>query len=123
MNFAGVHNLTTYAHFVADVEVHRGRNHLWCQLLRHENPSSLNRIIGKQLRTIGRRVSRAEVAKRVAYIDDYHIKGLANKWFYDAEPIFTNWGPIEMASVMGSYKFFKVNTMSTVTNAHASLYY
>lgn len=71
---------------------------------------------------MGRRVSRTEVAKRVANIDNYHIKQLANQWFYDAEPSFTNWGPIETTAAIGSYKFFKINTMSTVTNAHHSLF-
>jgi hypothetical protein len=71
---------------------------------------------------VGRRVPRCEVAKRVAHIDNHQLKGLANKWFYDAEPAFTNWGPIETTSHVGSYKYFKINTMATVTNAHHSLF-
>ena len=71
---------------------------------------------------MGRRVNRTEVAKRVANIDNYHIKQLCNQWFYDAEPSFTNWGPIETTTAIGSYKYFKINTMSTVTNAHHSLF-
>jgi hypothetical protein len=121
MNFSGVHIPTIYAHYVSDVEIHRGRSKLWNQLLKLESPSSVNKVIGKQLLSVGRRVQRSGIAKRVAHIDDYHIKGVANKWFYDAEPIFTNWGPIEHVSVMGSYRYFKVNTMSSVTNAHVSL--
>jgi predicted transcriptional regulator with HTH domain len=69
----------------------------------------------------GRRVPRSEVAKRVAHLDAYHMKGLANKWFYDGEPTFTNWGPVETVAVNGSYKYFKVNTMSTVANTHHTL--
>ena len=65
---------------------------------------------------------RSEVAKRVAHLDKTHIKHTANYWFYDSEPTFTNWGPIEMVSAYGSYKYFKVNTMNTVTNAHHSLF-
>ena len=64
---------------------------------------------------------RSELAKRVSHIDSYYLKHLCNKWFYDAEPSFTNWGPIEGVSQVGSYKYFKINTMSTVTNAHHSL--
>ena len=58
----------------------------------------------------------------VANIDNYHIKNICNEWFYDAEPSFTNWGPIETVSIVGSYKYFKINTMATVTNAHHSLF-
>lgn len=47
---------------------------------------------------MGRRVPRSEIAKRVAHIDNYHMKQLCNDWFYDAEPSFTNWGPIETVS-------------------------
>ena len=71
---------------------------------------------------LDRRVPRSEIAKRVSYLDNYYLKHLANKWFYDAEPSFTNWGPIESVAQVGSYKYFKVNTMSTVTNMHHSLY-
>jgi hypothetical protein len=49
------------------------------------------------------------------------MKHLAYKWFYDAEPGWTNWGPVETTACIGSYKYFKINTMSTVTNAHHSL--
>lgn len=95
MNYMGVHVASTYAHFVNDVECHRGRNHLFNELLTLETPQALNEEIGRQFLSVGRRISRTEVAKRVAYIDNYHIKGIANKWFYDAEPTWTNWGPIE----------------------------
>ena len=122
MNFCGVHMPTIYAHYINDVECIRGRNHLFNSLLTLESPQSQNEEIGRQLLTIGRRVPRTEVAKRVAHVDNYHIKGIANKWFYDAEPCFTNWGPIESVSYVGSYKYFKLNTMSTVTNAHHTLF-
>jgi len=58
----------------------------------------------------------------VAHLDNYHMRLLCNQWFYDAEPSFTNWGPIEGVSQVGSYKYFKVNTMATVSNAHHSLF-
>ncbi len=71
---------------------------------------------------LNRRVPKSEIAKRVANIDNYHIKNLCYEWFYDAEPSFTNWGPIEGVSHIGSYKYFKVNTMSTVINTHHTLF-
>lgn len=71
---------------------------------------------------LNRHLPRSEIAKRVSHIDSYHMKHLCYEWFYDAEPSFTNWGPIEQTSSIGSYKYFKVNTMSTVTNAHHSLF-
>ena len=71
---------------------------------------------------LDRRVTKTEIAKRVAHIDKYHMKQVCYEWFYDAEPSFTNWGPVEQVSQVGSYKYFKVNTMSTITNAHHSLF-
>lgn len=78
--------------------------------------------IGPQVLYLGRRLARSEIAKRVAHLDNFHIKHLCNKWFYDAEPSFTNWGPIETVASVGSYKYFKINTLSTVSNMHHSLF-
>lgn len=122
MNYCGVCLPTIYAHFINDVEVFRGRNRLYNKLLTQEAPTEIAQEIGSQILVQGRRVPRSEVAKRVAHIDNYHLKHLANDWFYDAEPSFTNWGPVESVSQVGSYKYFKINTMATVSNAHHSLY-
>lgn len=122
MNYCGVCLPTIYSHYINDVEVVRGRNHLYNHLLKLQSSSDVNKEIGAQMLNLGRRLNRSEIASRVAHIDGYHIKHLCNEWFYDAEPSFTNWGPIEQTSSIGSYKFFKVNTMSTVTNAHHSLF-
>lgn len=122
MNYCGVCLPTIYSHYLNDVEVVRGRNHLYNELMNNSNSTcATSDEIGNQILHLGRRVHRSEVAKRVAHIDNYHLKHLCNDWFYDAEPSFTNWGPIETVSSVGSYKYFKVNTMSTITNAHHSL--
>lgn len=122
MNYCGVCLPTIYSHYLNDVEIFRGRNDLYNHLLRKESTTDIAGDIGEQILHLGRRVSRSEVAKRVAHLDAYHIKHLCNDWFYDAEPSFTNWGPIESVSQVGSYKYYKINTMSTITNAHHSLF-
>lgn len=123
MNYCGVCLPTIYSHYINDVEVVRGRNALYNHLMNHENDANeLNQVIAGQILSLGRRVHRSEIAQRVSNIDGYHVKHLCNKWFYDAEPSFTNWGPVETTASVGSYKYFKVNTMSTVTNAHHSLF-
>lgn len=43
------------------------------------------------------------------------------EWFYDSEPTFTNWGPVQDTTCFGSYKYFKINTLTTVSNLHHSL--
>jgi hypothetical protein len=122
MNYCGVCLPTIYAHYLNDVEVFRGRNNLYNTLLTREAPSEIVSEIGPQILQLGRRTPRSEIAKRVAHLDNHHIKHLCNQWFYDGEPSFTNWGPIEGVSQVGSYKYFKVNTMATVTNAHHTLF-
>ena len=69
----------------------------------------------------GRRVTRSEQAKRVSYLDSTSVKDMCYEWFYDAEPTFTNWGPIQETASFGSYKYFKINTLTTVSNFHHSL--
>ena len=122
MNYCGVAMPTIYSHYCNNVEVIRARNALYNELMNgYNNSTVMNNRIGKSMLTLGRYVTRSEWATRVAQVDSYHIKHMANKWFYDAEPCWTNWGAIENTASIGSYKYFKVNTMSTVTNAHHSL--
>ena len=121
MNYTGVHIPVTWGDFVNEVEVVRGRNSLWNSLMRTESGDALNKEIGEQMLSVGRRVTRTEVAQRVSHMDAYHIRHLANEWFYDSEPSFTNWGAIEQTSSIGSYKYFKINTLNTVMNTHHSL--
>jgi len=123
MNYCGVCLPTIYSHFLNDVEVVRGRNNLYNELMVQGcNSSVVNGEIAKQILKVGRRIPRSEIATRVANIDNYHIKHICNEWFYDAEPSFTNWGPIENVSHVMSYKYFKINTMSTVINSHHTLF-
>lgn len=121
MNYCGVCLPTIYSHHLNDVEVIRGRNVLYNQLMAMQSATDIMQQIGPQMLNIGRRVPRSEIASRVSHIDAYHLKGMCNEWFYDAEPSFTNWGPVETVAVNGSYKYFKVNTMSTVSNTHHTL--
>ena len=89
--------------------------------MRTEANTDINKEIGEQMLMLGRRVTRTEVAQRVSHMDAYHIRHLANHWFYDSEPSFTNWGAVEQTSSIGSYKYFKINTLNTVMNMHHSL--
>lgn len=63
-----------------------------------EGTNQIAKDIGTQILGLGRRLPRSEIAKRVAHVDSYHLKHLCNSWFYDAEPSFTNWGPVEGVS-------------------------
>jgi hypothetical protein len=67
-------------------------------------------------------VTRSEIAKRISHTDATFIRQLCYQYFYDSEPSFTNWGPIQETSSIGSYKYFKLNTMTTVSNTHHSLF-
>jgi hypothetical protein len=78
MNYCGVCLPTIYSHYLNDVEVYRGRNSLYNNLLRREAPSNIVQEIGPQILYLGRRVARSEVAKRVAHLDNHHIKHLCN---------------------------------------------
>ena len=122
MTYCGMALNTIYGHYMNDVEIFRARNKLYNELLANDGVVETLHDIAPQIIYLNRRVPRSEIAKRVAYIDAYHMKNLCYEWFYDAEPSITNWGPIEGTSSIGSYKFYKNHTMSTVTNAHHALY-
>jgi len=121
MNWVGLAAPVHYGEYVTEVEVVRARNAYWNSLMREQNADSLNTEIGRQILQTGRRVPRSEVAKRISWADADSIRQLSYQYFYDSEPSFTNWGPIQDTSSIGSYKYFKLNTMTTVTNLHHSL--
>jgi hypothetical protein len=108
---------------LTDVEVYRGRNKLYNELMANNGVESDVHDMARQVMKLGRRVPRSEFAQRIAHMDSTYMRHLCYEWFYDAEPSATNWGPIEGVSQFGSYKYFKINTMSTVNNWHHSLYY
>ena len=95
MNYCGVALPTIYSHHMNDVEVVRGRNKLYNELMAIQSASELMQQIGTQLLYFNRRVTRTEIAQRVSHHDARFMKNLCYEWFYDAEPSFTNWGPIE----------------------------
>jgi len=121
MNWVGLAAPVHYGEYVTEVEVVRARNAYWNSLMKEQNAESLNAEIGRQILQTGRRVPRSEVAKRISWADADSIRQLSYQYFYDSEPSFTNWGPIQDTSSIGSYKYFKLNTMTTVTNLHHSL--
>ena len=121
MNYCGVALPTIYSHYMNDVEVVRGRNSLYNELMSIQSATDVMQQIGPQMLYLNRRVPRSEIAARVSHLDAYHMRHLCNQWFYDAEPSFTNWGAIENTASIGSYKYFKVNAMATVNNMHHSL--
>ena len=123
MTYCGMVMNTIYGHFMNDVEVYRARNKYYNELMASSGVVETVKDIGPQVLYFNRRIPRSEVAKRIAHFDAYHMKNLCYEWFYDSEPSITSWGPIESASSIGSYKYYKMHTMSTVTNAHHGLYY
>jgi processing peptidase subunit beta len=62
MNYCGVCLPTIYSHYLNEVEVIRGRNFMYNNLMTNENAASLNAEIGVQFLQQGRRVTRTEVA-------------------------------------------------------------
>lgn len=95
MNYCGVALPTIYGHIMNDVEVIRARNALYNELMGIQSASDVMQQIGPQMLYLNRRIPRSEIAARVSHLDAYHMKHLCNDWFYDAEPSFTSWGPIE----------------------------
>src|SRR5580700_11828328 len=74
MNYCGVCLPTIYSHYMNEVEVYRGRNFLYNTLMNKESPQDIANVIGKNMIYLNRRVPRSEIAKRVAHIDNNHMK-------------------------------------------------
>lgn len=65
---------------------------------------------------LNRRVPKSEIAHRIANIDTKHMRQVCHKWFLNVEPSITNWGPMTGVSQVGSYKYFKVNSVQALAN-------
>ena len=122
MTYCGMALNTIYGHYMNDVEVFRARNAYYNELLTSDNVVSTLHDIALQIFYWRRRVPRSEVTKRIAYFDAYHMKNLRYERFYDAEPSIVNWGPVESTASCGSYKYYKIHSISTITNYHHALY-
>ena len=94
MNYCGVAVPTFYSEHIGEHEVVRARNVLWNELMSIQSASDAMQQIGPQMLYLNRRVPRSEIARRVSHLDATYMKNLCYEWFYDAEPSFTNWGPI-----------------------------
>ena len=84
MAWLGMHGPTTYGQYVNQVEVYRGRNKLYNELLTNTGVEDTLHQVGKDVIYHGRRIPRSEIAKRVSHMDAYHMKHLAYNWFFDA---------------------------------------
>lgn len=69
---------------------------------------------------MNRRVHRSEIAKRIAYFDNYGVREVCKEWFHDAEPSIVGYGAIENLTHTASYKYYKINSYCTTYNwAHS----
>jgi mitochondrial-processing peptidase subunit beta len=121
MTYTGIFIPASYGKFVNQVEVYRARARLYHELLNIQSPADVLQFIGPQIQYLGRRIHRSEIAKRISYFDDNSIKKVAREWLFDAEPSIVGYGPVEMLSSMGSYKYFKINSYVTTANLSHSL--
>mmetsp|Transcript_15941 Transcript_15941/g.62284 ORF Transcript_15941/g.62284 Transcript_15941/m.62284 type:complete len:473 (-) Transcript_15941:70-1488(-) len=75
------------AHDVSDAEVERAKRRLKSStLMQADGPSAACDEIGRQMVSIGRRVSPASLAARIDAIDTKTIRDVATRYFTDTEP-------------------------------------
>jgi predicted Zn-dependent peptidase len=121
MAYFGLFIPASFGRQVHQVEVYRARNKLYNELLALEHPSEVLQLLGPQILYLNRKISRAEIAKRVAYINDQTLQKVAYEWFYDAEPSIVAYGPTDGLSGLASYRYFKINTYVTNLSLNHSL--
>jgi len=65
---------------------------------------------------LGRKINRGEIASRISAIDAKHLQEVCKKWFVDAEPAFTSWGPSDQIWQQGLYKSHRVELQNRLLN-------
>jgi processing peptidase subunit beta len=92
-----------YALYLNQVEVFRGKNHLYNELLQQETGTDIAHSLGNQLLYLGRKVPRSETATRVSNIECSHLSRVARNWFFDKEVSAVAWGPIHNIMTLSHY--------------------
>ncbi|KRW98191.1 Metalloenzyme, LuxS/M16 peptidase-like protein [Pseudocohnilembus persalinus] len=86
--------LSEYASYINQVEVTRGKNSLYNELLNETQDSAkLSQNIAQQIAQIGRRIPRSEFAKRISHFDTGLLQNTATRHFWDKELSVVAWGP------------------------------
>ncbi len=76
---------------LSDEEVYRAKNKLYNELCNLESATDNLQQVGPQMLYLNRRVSKAEIASRVASIDTQHLRDVCKRYFRN--PSITLWGP------------------------------
>jgi len=121
MTYYGILMPALFGVYMNQVEVYRGRAKLYQELLSIQSPSDVLQLIGPQMIYLNRRVTRTEIAKRVAFFDNNSLMKVMKHWCRDAEPSIVAYGAIESLAATGSYKFYKANSYITTLNLGHSL--
>jgi len=95
--------LSEYASYLNQVEVFRGRNKLYNDLLQLETGNDITQNLGNQLLYLNRKVPRSEIAKRVAHFDNIYLQRVATNWFFDTEVSAVAWGPVHSLMTFSHY--------------------
>lgn len=103
MLYLGQLILSDYALHLNQVEVFRGKNALYNELLTSETGTDVANEIGRQVLFLGRRVPRSETATRIANLSQQHLQRVARHWFFDRDISVVSWGPLHALMAFSHY--------------------
>jgi len=103
MLYMGQLVLSDYALHLNQVEVFRGKNSLYNDLLRNETGTDIASEVAQQVLFLGRRVPRSETATRIANLSQEHLQRVARHWFFDRDLSIVAWGPLHSMMAFSHY--------------------
>jgi len=108
LTFAIMNEMTKLCYEVKDDDVSRARNRLKASLLGGQDSShNVAEAIGRELLVYGRRLPRAELLARIDAVDADAVRGVADRFIYDQDPVVAAVGDTQFVQ---DYNWFRRRT-------------
>ena len=118
MSYIGQMISDLYTRQISEVELQRAKQKLYMELLMIESTTDSLQQIGPQMLYLCRRVTKTEIAHRVAGITTEDLQEASREWL-QARPSVTFWGPTKSVAAEGTFQYFRVNALSPKTDVKA----
>ena len=94
MSYVGALLPEVLSEYLTDEELTRAKNLAYNELLNVDSVSDAIQQYGPQYLHLGRKMTRTEMAQRVAAVDAKQVRDMCKELLVNKEPSFTSWGPI-----------------------------
>ena len=117
MTYLGAILPEVLAEYLTDEEVTRAKNLAFTEIMSVEAVSDSIQQYGPQYLNFDRKMSRTEMARRIAAVDARKLREICKKYLVNKEPSYTSWGSLSALEANGGlYAGHKVIMQNMLQN-------